>query len=169
MLLSCEQDEDEFTDVDNEEICVSPNRNKERLQSSEPGSSLVPKLANVHYLGKQRPNGYNRESSQCTFVNLPIDDEQFFGTEDNAFFEKLTLLNKSFNIDDKYELGNMTELFLNRYLSKFFFFSIVVYLLGDLLIYNSMMSKSLRDIAWYAIYIVCVETFFLKKKVFFLF
>lgn len=57
-------------------------------------------------------------------------------------------IDQRFQINEKFELGNMTELFLNRYLSKFFFVSIIVYLFGDLLIYNSMMSKSLRDISW---------------------
>lgn len=56
-------------------------------------------------------------------------------------------IDQRFQINEKFELGNMTELFLNRYLSKFFFVSIIVYLFGDLLIYNSMMSKSLRDIS----------------------
>ncbi|XP_075676151.1 transmembrane protein 104 homolog isoform X2 [Dermatophagoides pteronyssinus] len=56
-------------------------------------------------------------------------------------------LDKRFNINEKFELGNMTELFLNQYLSKIFFISVIVYLFGDIVIYNSMMSKSLRDIS----------------------
>ncbi|OTF69201.1 hypothetical protein BLA29_002601 [Euroglyphus maynei] len=56
-------------------------------------------------------------------------------------------IDRRFQIVEKFELGNMTELFLNKYLSKFFFLSIIIYLFGDLLIYNSMMSKSLRDIS----------------------
>lgn len=53
-----------------------------------------------------------------------------------------------FSIKAKYEFGHLSELFFGRLLMRFFFTSIIVYLLGDLLIYNTMMSKSLRVITW---------------------
>lgn len=51
-----------------------------------------------------------------------------------------------FSIDTKFELGELTDLFLPRLLSKFFFLSIAVYLFGDLLIFNVMMAKSAREL-----------------------
>lgn len=42
----------------------------------------------------------------------------------------------------------MTDIFLHKYLSKLFFLSIIIYLSGDLVIYNAMMSKSLREFTW---------------------
>ncbi|KAH9404936.1 hypothetical protein TYRP_000770 [Tyrophagus putrescentiae] len=42
--------------------------------------------------------------------------------------------------------GELTDLFLPRLLSKFFFLSIAVYLFGDLLIFNVMMAKSAREL-----------------------
>lgn len=56
-------------------------------------------------------------------------------------------LNNCFSITERFELGSMTNLFLKPKLSGFFFVSIAAYLFGDLIIYNTMMAKSLRDIA----------------------
>lgn len=53
----------------------------------------------------------------------------------------------TFNIETKFELGDLTGLFLHPLLSKFFFLSITVYLFGDLIIFNALMAKSLREIS----------------------
>lgn len=53
----------------------------------------------------------------------------------------------NFNIEAKFELGDLTGLFLHPLLSKFFFLSIIVYLFGDLIIFNALMAKSLREIS----------------------
>lgn len=60
----------------------------------------------------------------------------------------LAKISQYFNITDRYELGHMTDIFLHKYLSKLFFLSIIIYLSGDLVIYNAMMSKSLREFTW---------------------
>lgn len=93
-------------------------------------------------------------TSSTTKILSQINDEQ--NERRNSLtkqilhqFKEIKKLDKNFEIEEKFELGNMTEMFLNRYLSRFFFISIIAYLFGDLLIYNSMMSKSLRELIWY--------------------
>lgn len=85
----------------------------------------------------------------------PISDAQTTHYGTNGSFahsqeEQLSRLathNNAFNILEKFELGDMTNMFLRRLLSQFFFLSIIIYLFGDLMIYNTMMSKSMREIS----------------------
>src|SRR5699024_8114246 len=56
-------------------------------------------------------------------------------------------LKDHFTINEKFELGNMTDTFLKPWMSKLFFLTILLYMYGDLVIYNTMMTKSLREVS----------------------
>ena len=60
--------------------------------------------------------------------------------------EQMSSMKDQFAINRKLELGSMTEMFLPNWFSICFFLSITMYMVGDLIIYNAMMSKSLRDV-----------------------
>ena len=62
--------------------------------------------------------------------------------------KKIQIKRANFNIIEKFELGDMSQMFLKQWMAKCFFAAIIVYLFGDLLIYNTMMAKSLREISW---------------------
>lgn len=62
--------------------------------------------------------------------------------------EQLQFVGHFFEINNKFELGDMCELFLSSLWVNFFFASIIIYLLGDLLIYNTMLAKSTREVTW---------------------
>ncbi|KAI2802454.1 hypothetical protein RDWZM_009913 [Blomia tropicalis] len=61
--------------------------------------------------------------------------------------KKIQIKRANFNIIEKFELGDMSQMFLKQWMAKCFFAAIIVYLFGDLLIYNTMMAKSLREIS----------------------
>lgn len=139
---------DEIEDSENEQLVqITESSENFRENSCLLAASATCQPVNVDYLGI--------ESSKFAFENVAFDlddggDHQPgpVANFDNQLYIRLCNVKSYFNIEQKFEIGNMTEIFLNRYLSKFFFLSIIVYLFGDLLIYNSMMSKSLRDITW---------------------
>lgn len=79
-------------------------------------------------------------------VDYGTSNNQQFSVEEETF-SRLSKHSSVFNIAEKFELGDMTNMFLSKILSQFFFLSIIIYLFGDLMIYNTMMSKSLREIS----------------------
>lgn len=89
----------------------------------------------------------NEPSISAENMLFDFSDKKSITNEMYSYLKNIHL-EKKFFIKVKYELGNLTELFLNKHLSKFFFLSIISYLFGDLIIYNSMMAKSLRELAW---------------------
>lgn len=92
---------------------------------------------------KQKQNKGNTESAVPSITNL------IFINSDNSKIIDLTEFNLSeyFEINDKFELGDMSEAFLKHWMSFLFFVSILAYLFGDLIIYNTMMTKSAREVA----------------------
>ncbi|KAI2798317.1 hypothetical protein BLOT_014977 [Blomia tropicalis] len=60
--------------------------------------------------------------------------------------DQFSTLKERFEIEEKFELGRMTDLFLPGWQSKLFFITIMFYMYGDLVIYNTMMAKSLREL-----------------------
>jgi hypothetical protein len=53
-----------------------------------------------------------------------------------------------FDISKKLELGRMAKMFFVSKAVKMLYLSIAIYLYGDLAIYATTISKSLRDVTW---------------------
>ena len=51
-----------------------------------------------------------------------------------------------FEITEQMELGHMAKMFFKKEHLKYFYICIVIYLYGDLTIYSTAISKSLRDV-----------------------
>lgn len=90
-------------------------------------------------LGKVNPAFESDEAAEQSTYGTEAEQPELSG--------KLANLNV-FGITAKFELGDMAQMFLSKILSQLFFVSIIVYLFGDLMIYNTMMAKSLRELSW---------------------
>ena len=51
-----------------------------------------------------------------------------------------------FEITEQMELGHMAKMFFKKHHLKYFYICIIIYLYGDLTIYSTAISKSLRDV-----------------------
>lgn len=102
------------------------------------------RIYQIPEINENQVNAFNENM----LINSTNVDKNLINKEVYSYLKNYYRLKKKFSIEIKYELGNLTELFLNKHLSKLFFLSIISYLFGDLIIYNSMMAKSLRELAW---------------------
>jgi hypothetical protein len=53
-----------------------------------------------------------------------------------------------FHIKSKFEMSEMSALFFNTIGQVFFYLAMILYLYGDLAIYDAAVPKSLRDTIW---------------------
>lgn len=53
-----------------------------------------------------------------------------------------------FNIKSKFEMGEMSAMFFNTFGQFLFYLAMILYLYGDLAIYDAAVPKSLRDTIW---------------------
>lgn len=108
---------------------------------------------------KDKQNNGNSESAVPSTTNVT------FTNSDTSKVIDLTGFNlcEYFEINDKFELGDISEAFLEHWMSFLFFVSILAYLYGDLIIYNTMMTKSVREVACTYEY-TCDKTIQLYEK-----
>ncbi len=77
-----------------------------------------------------------------------LADSQYQSQNDSSMTEYSTNVDKIFDIANKFEMGEMAALFFNKIGQFFFYLAMILYLYGDLAIYDAAVPKSLRDTVW---------------------
>ncbi len=69
-------------------------------------------------------------------------------SNDESISDSVTNVDKMFDVTTKFEMGEMAALFFNKIGQFFFYIAMILYLYGDLAIYDAAVPKSLRDTVW---------------------
>lgn len=88
------------------------------------------------------PNSQIQNRSRYT-INNDMDDDDYNGDKNQSFETRQA--DRLFAIKQKYEMGEMAGLFFNKIGQFLFYLAMILYLYGDLAIYDAAVPKSLRD------------------------
>lgn len=84
------------------------------------------------------PENSTTEPVKSAMKEIVVSSSQPSSTRSDISKRDLDDLKELFAINDKFEIGNMTNAFLLPWQSTLFFVSILAYMFGDLIIYNTV-------------------------------